>query len=288
MTTHLLRLARLVSLVLLAMFFTSLLAFTAPGYFTQSGELDAAHAATARAQTQHLRLQGASAGALLQHECLGWIHGDLGRSRQFDVPVVELLKPRVMASAALLVQGLSWGWLAAGVASFAVCWRKGVFSGLVATGLSALLLALPVGALATLCLVSNHGGAVLVLGTVIAVRDFRLLYRLLRQALEAPHIEHARAQGFGAGAMLTVHLRAHLAGALPQLALNSVLVALSALVPVEVIFDSPGLGQLAWAAAMNRDLPVLVAVTGLMACCVAILAAWQTTVTPAEEVLCAL
>ena len=48
----------------------------------------------------------------------------------------------------------------------------------------------------------------------------------------------------------------------------SAVVALSALVPVEVVFDVPGLGQLAWSAAMNRDLPVLVAMTALMAVCV--------------------
>jgi peptide/nickel transport system permease protein len=45
----------------------------------------------------------------------------------------------------------------------------------------------------------------------------------------------------------------------------SLVTALSALVPVEVLFDVPGLGQLAWNAAMNRDLPVLLAVTLLMA-----------------------
>jgi len=46
--------------------------------------------------------------------------------------------------------------------------------------------------------------------------------------------------------------------------------ALSALVPVEVIFGVPGLGQLAWNAAMSRDLPVLLAVTMIMAIAVAI------------------
>jgi peptide/nickel transport system permease protein len=44
---------------------------------------------------------------------------------------------------------------------------------------------------------------------------------------------------------------------------------LSALVPVEVLFNVPGLGQLAWNAALNRDLPVLLAVTLTMAIAVA-------------------
>jgi peptide/nickel transport system permease protein len=41
-------------------------------------------------------------------------------------------------------------------------------------------------------------------------------------------------------------------------------------VPVEVIFSVPGLGQLAWNAAMNRDLPVLLAVTTIMAIAVSV------------------
>jgi ABC-type dipeptide/oligopeptide/nickel transport system permease component len=34
---------------------------------------------------------------------------------------------------------------------------------------------------------------------------------------------------------------------------------------VEVIFNVAGLGELAWSAALNRDLPVLLAVTMIMA-----------------------
>jgi ABC-type dipeptide/oligopeptide/nickel transport system permease component len=40
------------------------------------------------------------------------------------------------------------------------------------------------------------------------------------------------------------------------------------MVPIEVVFTVPGVGQLAWSAVMNRDLPVLVAVSLLMACVV--------------------
>jgi peptide/nickel transport system permease protein len=41
--------------------------------------------------------------------------------------------------------------------------------------------------------------------------------------------------------------------------------ALSALVPVEVQFAVPGIGQSAWNAALNRDMPVLLAVSMIMA-----------------------
>ena len=41
--------------------------------------------------------------------------------------------------------------------------------------------------------------------------------------------------------------------------------AIAAVVPIEVICDVPGLGQLAWKAALGRDLPVLVVLTVLVA-----------------------
>src|SRR5947207_14285117 len=52
----------------------------------------------------------------------------------------------------------------------------------------------------------------------------------------------------------------------PLLALGGVSVSLAfgASIPVEALADSPGVGQLAWRAALGRDIPVLVAVTLLL------------------------
>jgi peptide/nickel transport system permease protein len=36
---------------------------------------------------------------------------------------------------------------------------------------------------------------------------------------------------------------------------------MGAAIPIEVICDSPGIGQLAWQAALSRDLPLLVNMT---------------------------
>jgi len=41
--------------------------------------------------------------------------------------------------------------------------------------------------------------------------------------------------------------------------------AIGAIVPIEVVCDVPGLGQLAWKAAQSRDLPVLVVLTLMVA-----------------------
>jgi peptide/nickel transport system permease protein len=44
----------------------------------------------------------------------------------------------------------------------------------------------------------------------------------------------------------------------------SVTLAFGASIPIEALSDSPGIGQLAWRAALGRDLPVLVTVTLLL------------------------
>jgi ABC-type dipeptide/oligopeptide/nickel transport system permease component len=124
--------------------------------------------------------------------------------------------------------------------------------------------------MATLCMLSDRGGPVLVMTLLVAARDFKFLDRMLRKAWRDPHLLQARAQGLNPLRLLLAHILPGIASQLLALATLSMVTALSALVPVEVIFSVPGLGQLAWNAAMNRDLPVLLAVTTIMAIAVTV------------------
>ena len=128
-----------------------------------------------------------------------------------------------------------------------------------------LLLAVPTAAMATVCLLAGSGGPVLVMTLLLAARDFKFLDRLLRKAWLDPHLLQARAQGLTTPRLVRAHILPSIKPQLLALATLSIVTALGALVPVEVIFSVPGLGQLAWNAAMNRDLPVLLAVTMIMA-----------------------
>ena len=198
------------------------------------------------------------------------LHGDLGTSRQFDVPVRELLGERAATSARLLAGSIVGGWLLSFAMALALSGRRrGGGEALIAAP-SALLLAVPVGALATVCLLTDVGGPMLVLRTLLAARDFKLLYRLLRRAGKTPEMLYARALGLPRWRVVRTHLLPGLRHELLALMMTTVIVALGLLVPVEVIFDTPGLGELAWAAAMNRDLPGLLAVPLLLAACVAV------------------
>jgi peptide/nickel transport system permease protein len=262
------RVARTVSLILLSVMGTVTLMRLAPGYFTDSRELDATHSAATEAELARMRSAQSSVPALLRLEAQQWKHADLGRSRHYDVPVGDLLRQRAARSVRLLLEGTFCGWLLATALAFLLSARRHLRGEAWISASTALFLAVPIGAMATLCLLLNIAGPVFVLTLLIGVRDFKFLYRMLRSTWQEPYVFFARAQGYSATHIFRTHLFPALKSQLLALAVTSFTLALSALVPVEVVFDVPGLGQLAWDAAMNRDLPVLVAVTALLATCV--------------------
>ena len=179
--------------------------------------------------------------------------------------------PRLSVTGALLLRGVACGSLCALALALPLSARparsNGAFNNgeILITASTACLLALPVGAMATFCLLSGTGGPALVLAVLVGTRSFKFLYHLLRNAWQAPHLLQARAQGVRPIHLACAHLFPAIRPQLLALFTMSLVTALSAAVPVEVIFNVPGVGQLAWSAASNRDLPVLVAVTMVMA-----------------------
>jgi peptide/nickel transport system permease protein len=264
----LLRLGRILSLILLAAFGTITLMRFAPGYFTDTREVDVKYGNEARVALKIQEEEQGSVVALTKHLLNGWLQGNFGRSRQYDIPVLELIGPRAKITGRLLLSGMALGWLLALALALPLSVRRtGAGEALIA-GPSAILLAIPISAMATASLLANVGGPVLVLTTLIGVRDFKIIYRLLRHTWKSPHLLYARSQGIGSSRIMLVYVIPALTEELFALAVTSFVIALSAIVPVEVIFDVPGLGQLAWSAATNRDLPVMLAVTLLVAACV--------------------
>jgi peptide/nickel transport system permease protein len=256
-------LARALSLVLLVMIGSTLLVRLAPGYLSDAREMDGRYGNTVRAELAQEGVRSHSLPQMLVREAGGWLRGDAGVSRQFGVPVPDLIGPRLAVTGGLLLRSLLLGWTLALCAAMLAGTRRR--AGIVWQAPATLLLAIPTAAMATLCLLAGSGGPVLVMALLVAARDFKFLGRILRQAWLEPYLLQARAQGIRMRRLLVVHVAPAIAGQLGALAGLSLVTALSALVPVEVLFDVPGLGQLAWNAAMNRDLPVLLAVTLLMA-----------------------
>lgn len=257
------RLLRTIVLVMLVVVGSSILIRFAPGYLSDAREMDGRYGDAARAELSAEAARSHSLSQILSTEISGWMHGGLGTSRQYDVPVLELILPRLAVTGNLLLCSIFLAWTLAFCASLLS--SAGRNPSMLWQTPATLLLAVPTAAMATLCLLAASGGPVLVMTLLLAARDFKFLDRILRKAWRDPHVLQARAQGITTLRLVRAHILPSIASQLLALATLSIVTALSALVPVEVIFSLPGLGQLAWSAAMNRDLPVLLAVTIIMA-----------------------
>ena len=256
-------LSRALCVVALVMIGTTLLVRFAPGYLSDARQMDARYASVANDELSAVASQSRSPAGMVFSEFSTWLRGNGGISRQYGVPVLELLGPRLSVTGGLLLRALGLSWLLAIVlALISSASRRPLFLWQIP---STLFLVIPTAAMATVCLIAGFGGPELVLVLCLAARDFKFLHSTFRSAWLKPHVLHARSLGVPAGRILIAHILPCIASELGALASLSIVTALSALVPVEVIFNVPGLGQLAWNAAINRDLPVLLAATMIMA-----------------------
>lgn len=246
-------------LSLLVLYGTALFVRMAPGYYSDPREMDARGGAAAYAAMTELQAHGPGVISGTFATVAALLHGKFGESRLYHVPVASLLRPRWAVTLSLMAEGLGAAWSIALLIAVPVALARRPISdaGLVLP--VAVLLAVPSGALATLCVVSGRGGPVLVVAAICAPRIFKYLLRLLKNQLEAPYLLHARACGIGTTRLLISQALPVAAPELLALFATSAVMALGAVVPVEVIFDIPGVAQLAWSAALNRDQPVLLA-----------------------------
>lgn len=257
------RFCRTLTVVLLVVVGSTVLVRFAPGYLSDAREMDSHFGNAARVELAAEAERSNSVRQMLSNELHGWVRGDFGVSRQYDVPVVELILPRLAVTGGLLLRSIAWAWTIALLSAMVSSARRN--PSFLWSAPSTLLLAVPTAAMATVCMLSDRGGPVLVMTLLVAARDFKFLHRMLRKVWRDPHLLYARAQGITPLRLVSAHIVPSIASQLLALATLSIVTALSALVPVEVVFSVPGLGQLAWNAAMNRDLPVLLAVTLIMA-----------------------
>jgi len=242
---------------------STLLMRFAPGYLSDAREMDARYAGAARIELSAEAARSGTLWQLLSNEMHAWTKGSLGLSRQYDVPVLQLIGPRLAVTGSLMLRSIVLAWTLALCASLLS--SAGRNPSMLWQAPAAVLLAVPTAAMATLSLLAGSGGPVLVMTLLLAARDFKFLDRTLRTAWRDPCLLQARAQGIPALRLVRAHILPGIRPQLLALATLSIVTALGALVPVEVIFNVPGVGQLAWNAAMNRDLPVLLAVTMIMA-----------------------
>ena len=191
------------------------------------------------------------------------IHGDFGTSQWLDRPVSSLLRERFRVTARSVLLGIALAWALALALSLAslLFWRD--LLDISGTVLSGVLIALPAAVVAMLA-VYLRAPASAAIAAVTFPKLLRYLRNLLAHACDQPYVTAARARGIGSPAILFRHVLPLAAPGLLALLGISLSIAFGAAIPIEALCDSPGLGQLAWQAALNRDLPLIVNLTLLI------------------------
>ncbi|HUL16720.1 MAG TPA: ABC transporter permease [Terriglobales bacterium] len=187
-------------------------------------------------------------------------HGDFGVSESLDRPIAELVTERLPATARSVLLGVASAWSLALVLSGLGLVAKGWFPEVSSAVLIGFLLSLP-SAVVALAFLYLRGPVFLALAVVIFPKIFRFTRNLFLHADDQPHVLAARARGIGSCRVFLHHVIPSAAPALMALLGISLSMAFGAAIPIEALCDSPGIGQLAWYAAINRDLPLVMNLT---------------------------
>ena len=235
-----------------------------PGFGVDERELDSHLSAESQ---QAIRAEQATENNVLLFYARyigGMVHGDLGFSRSLNRPVSELLKERLPVTMGSLAYGVLGGIsIGFGLALLTTWWRAPGLDFLPSL-LSGLCLALPAAVIALLFLWMGTGGR-WAIALVVFPHVYRYARNLLAATYQSPHVLAAEAKGLKHSRLMWAHVVAPSGPQLAALAGISVSLAFGASIPIEVICDTPGIGQLVWKAAMDRDLPLLVNITMMVA-----------------------
>ncbi len=190
----------------------------------------------------------------------GILRGDFGKSSISGTPVSELIVERAPATAFTVAAGAALGLLVGlGVSTLVVLIRPGYPEIAASAGFLGLL-SLPAGLLVLLAIFARLP-LELAVGAAVAPRVYFYAGRLLARQRSSGFVLHATASGIGKLRIAAFHVFPALRAELGALAGFAVVTALAATIPAEALSGRPGIGQLAWRSALERDLPVLVTVT---------------------------
>ena len=260
----------LIVTLLLTGFLATLLMRLAPGFGIDQRELDARLSAGSVNAIRESHAADRNPVAFYFRWLSGVLRGDLGHSASLGQPVAQLLGDRAPVTARAMTAGLVLGWCFGLALALVVTGWPSTPLEAAAGFLGAVFLCVPSAVMALLLVFA--GGAtsqVLVAGGAISLivfpRVFRYARGMLAQAAARPHVMTGRARGLSGARLLFLHILPPVVPSLLALAGVSVSLAFGASIPIEAICDLPGIGQLAWQAAQQRDLPLLANLTFLVA-----------------------
>jgi peptide/nickel transport system permease protein len=257
------RLAGLVALALLGGILTATLVRFSPGYGVDERELDPR---LNQSSLNAIRLQRHANSNLLRYYTtyiLALARGDLGKSEWLQVPVRDLLRERFPVTVKSVSFGVLTAWAAAFLLALAGLFFRGWFFDVSSTLLVSLLVGLPYAVVALL-FVYLRAPVFLAISLVLFPKLFRYMRNLLAHSAAQPCVLAARARGIKMQWIAWRYVIRLAAPMLLSLFGVSVSMAFGAAMPIEALCDSPGIGQLAWQAALNRDLPLIVNLTFIL------------------------
>jgi peptide/nickel transport system permease protein len=191
------------------------------------------------------------------------LHGDLGTSLSLGQPVTTLLRQRAPLTMRLVALGLLLSWSLALALAISAAWLRFPAYDVLATMLSGTFLCIPAAVLALLSVLWNAPGSLAIALTVFPYL-YRYAHNLLHRVYMFPHVVTARAKGLSASRILVWHVIPVAGPQLLAVAGVSVSIAVGASIPIEALCGIAGVGQLAWQAALARDLPLLMNITILV------------------------
>ena len=251
------------ALVVLGGLLSATLVRLAPGADSDDRELDPSLSAESVRALRQSRAGEKNILRFYANYLRGAIHGDLGTSHALGQPVQSLLRERWPVTARVAGIGLLLAWLLGATLAFTSClWRRPILEILGVT-VSGAFLCIPAAVLALLSVVLNTPGY-LAIALIVFPKIYRYSRNLLAKAYALPHIIAARARGIGELRILTWHVLPVAGPQMIALAGITISIALGASIPIESLCGLPGIGQLAWQAALSRDLPLLVNLTVLV------------------------
>jgi peptide/nickel transport system permease protein len=246
--------------VLIGAFLAATLVRLAPGFDSDAQQLDSRLSRETVEAMRAGRTQNRDIVRFYFHYLGAALHGDLGQSETLNRPVRQLIAERLPVTARLVGWGVLLGWTLALVLALSASLVRLAGFRLAAAVCTGALLCIPSAVLA-LAFVILRAPAFLAIALVVFPKIFSITRNLLEQSYELPHIVTARAKGISELRVLLWHVLPLSGGQLVALAGVSVSLAIGASIPVEALCGIAGIGQLAWQAALGRDLPLLVTLT---------------------------
>jgi peptide/nickel transport system permease protein len=253
----------LLATVLLGGLVSATLVRLAPGFYSDEQQLDPRLNTESLEALRQARLDQHNILSFYFHSLQRAAQGDLGTSISLGQPVSKLLRDRAPLTLRLAGMGLLLSWAAALALALSAAWLRTSAYDALTTMISGLFLCLPAAVLALLSVLWNVPGS-LAIALIIFPTVYRYTRNLLAKAQALPHITTARAKGLSELHIVFWHVLPVAAPQMLALAGVSVSIATGAAIPVEALCGLAGVGQLAWQAALARDLPLLVNITVLV------------------------